>query len=114
MHIPSNNRAAIYTKEAAGYPPDENSKELQLQDCEEYCQQNGLYIVAQYSDPAGSRHNFEWMMGDATSEEDTPFDFVIVRKLRNFSWSLDETVLCRARLRARGIELIHVNTDPIR
>ena len=30
-------RAAIYIKEAAGYHPEENSKELPLQHCEEFC-----------------------------------------------------------------------------
>ena len=31
-------------------------------------------------------------MGDAT-EQDPPFDAIVVYKLRNFSWSLDETAL---------------------
>ena len=32
------NRAAIYVKEAAGYPDGENSKELQVDHCEEFPQ----------------------------------------------------------------------------
>ena len=30
-------KAAIYIKETAGYHPEENSKELQLRHCEEFC-----------------------------------------------------------------------------
>ena len=45
------------------------------------------------------------MMGEATQDE-PPFDFIVVYKLRNFSWSLDETVLSKARLRASGVTLV--------
>ena len=45
------------------------------------------------------------MMGEATDEEQ-PFDVIVVYKLRNFSWSLDETVLCRDRLKANGVSLL--------
>ena len=87
-------QAAIYVKEAAGYPDGENSKELQSSECEDFCIAQGFEISTRYYDPPGSRHQFEWMMGDAT-EENPPFDIIVVWKLRNFSWSLDETVLCR-------------------
>ena len=30
-------RAAIYVKEAAGYPDGENSKELHSEECEKFC-----------------------------------------------------------------------------
>ena len=45
------------------------------------------------------------MMGEATDDE-PPVDVIVVYKLRNFSWSLDETVLCRARLKANGVSLL--------
>ena len=45
------------------------------------------------------------MMGEAT-DENPPFDVIVVWKLRNFSWSLDETVLCRDRLKANRVILI--------
>ena len=61
-------RAAIYIKEAPGYDPDENSKELQLQHCEEFCKAHDLEIVARYHDAPGIRHDFEWMIGDATQD----------------------------------------------
>ena len=98
-------KAAIYTKEAAGYPDGENSKELQLHHCEEFCQYHDLEIAARYLDPSGIRYDFEWMMGEAT-QDDPPFQFIVVYKLRNFSWSLDETVLCRDRLKASGVTLV--------
>ena len=48
-------KAAIYIKEAAGYPDAENSKELQLHHCEEFCKAHDLDIVARYHDPIGVR-----------------------------------------------------------
>ena len=98
-------KAAVYTKEPAGYPDGENSKELQLHHCEEFCQYHELEIVAQYHDPVGVRTEFEWMMGEGAQDE-PPFEYIVVYKLRNFSWSLDETVLCRDRLKASGVTLV--------
>ena len=98
-------KAAIYIKEAAGYPDGENTKELQLNHCEEFCQYHDLEIVARYHDPVGVRTDFEWMIGEAT-QDDPPFEYIIVYKLRNFSWSLDETVLSRDRLAAHGVTLV--------
>ena len=98
-------RTAIYIKEAAGYPDGENSKELQTEECEKFCLAQGFEINTRYYDPPGSRHQFDWMMGEATDEEQ-PFDVIVVYKLRNFSWPLDETVLCRDRLKANGVSLL--------
>ena len=98
-------RAAIYVKEAAGYPDGENSKELQTEECEKFCLIQRFEITTRYHDPPGIRHQFDWMMGEAT-EDDPPFDVIVVYKLRNFSWSLDETVLCRDRLKANGVSLL--------
>ena len=39
--------AAIYVKEAAGYPEGENARELQTRECERYCHVHGLRITAQ-------------------------------------------------------------------
>ena len=84
MPTPPRAKAAIYIKETAGYPGGENSKELQLNHCEEFCQYHDLEIIARYHDPAGVRTDFEWMMGEAT-QEDPPFEYIVVYKLRNFS-----------------------------
>ena len=56
-------RAAIYIKEAAGYPDGENSKELQTEECEQFCLAQEFKITTRYYDPPGSRHQFDWMMG---------------------------------------------------
>ena len=46
-------------------------------------------------------------MGEATQDE-PPFNFIVVYKLRNFSWSLDETVLSRDRAQGqRRISRLH-------
>ena len=98
-------RAAIYVKEAAGYPDSENSKELQLRHCEEFCKIHDLEIVARYYDGVGMRQDFDWMMAEAT-QDDPPFNFIVVYRLRNFSWSLEESVLCRDRLRTSEVTLV--------
>ena len=98
-------RAAIYVKEAAGYPDGENSKDLQPSECESFCLAQEFKITTRYYDPPRSRHQFDWMMGEAT-DDDPPFEVIVVCKLKNFSWSLDETVLCRARLKANGVSLL--------
>ena len=101
----SSKKAAIYIKETVGYHPEENSKDLQIHHCEEFCKIHGLEITARYHDAPGIRHDFDWMMGEAT-QDDPPFNFIVVYKLRNFSWSLEETILCRDRLRANGVSLV--------
>ena len=98
-------RAAIYIKEAAGYPDGENSKELQTEECENFCLAQEFEITSCCYDPPRSSHEFDWMMDEATDEKQ-PFDVIVVYKLKNFSWSLDETVLCRARLKANGTILL--------
>ena len=101
----STHPAAIYVKEAAGYPDGENSRALQTSECENFCLAQGFNITARYYDPTGSRRQFDWMMGETTDDEPS-FDVIVVYKLRNFSWSLDETVLCRARLKAKRVTLL--------
>ena len=105
MPTTAHTRAAIYVKETAGYPDGENSKELQTSECENFCLAQEFNITTRYYDPPGDRHQFDWMMGEATDHK-PPFDVIVVCKLRNFSWSLDETVLCRARLKANGVSLL--------
>ena len=104
-------KAVVYIKEAAGYPNGENSKELQLRHCQEFCKYHDLEIVARYHDPIGVRNDFDWMMGEATQDE-PPFDYIVVYRHRNFSWSLDETVLCRDRLKASGVTLVSTMESP--
>ena len=105
MPITAVGQAAIYTKETAGHHPEEISRELQTRHCEAFCRAQELEIVARYHDPARVRHDFEWMMGEATQDE-PPFQYIVVYKLRNFSWSLDETVLSRDKLRNSGVTLV--------
>ena len=99
-------KAAIYIKETAGYHPEEKLQGTPAtHHCEEFCKAHDLEIVARYHDLPGIRHDFEWMMGEATQDEPS-FHYIVVYRLRNFSWSLDETVLSRDRLRASGVTLV--------
>ena len=70
-------RAAIYIKETAGYPNGENSEELQVHHCEEYCRGHGFHIVARFHDGVCKRDNFDRMMGEAAQDE-LPFDLIVV------------------------------------
>ena len=103
--------AAIYVKESAGYHEGENTQELQTRECESYCGVHGLRITARYYDSPGSREDFQRMMEDATGDA-PPFDTIVVWKLRNFSWSLEETILCRDRLSANGVVLVSTTESP--
>ena len=58
-------KAAIYIKETAEYHPEENTKELQLRHCEEFCKSHDLEITARYHDAPGIRHNFDRLHEDA-------------------------------------------------
>ena len=98
-------RAAIYIKETSGYPNGENSKDLQKEECEKSCLAEEFKITNRYFDPPRDRRQFDWIMVEATDDQ-PPFDIIVVYKLRNFSWSLDETGLCRARLKANGVSLL--------
>ena len=51
------------------------------------------------------------MMEDATADS-PPFDTIVVWKLRNFSWSLEETILCRDRLNTNGVALVSTSESP--
>ena len=43
---------------------------------------------------------------DEATQHEPPFQYIVVYKLRNFSWSLDETVLSRDKLRVSGVTLV--------
>ena len=92
-------KAAEYIKKAAGYPGDVNSEDLQLHHCEDFYKIHDLDTVARYYDPIAVRDDFEWMICEAM-QDTPPFDYIVVHKLRDSSWSLEEMVLRRNRLRA--------------
>ena len=72
--------AAIYTKEAAGYPDGENSKELQFLHCGEFCKAHDFEIIVRYHDSVCNRADFDYLMDEAT--QDTPtVDFIVVYRL---------------------------------
>ena len=98
-------RAAVYTKESAGYPDHENSRELQTKACEAFCLAYSLRIFARYHDSIGDKHDFHRMM-EAASRETPTFEHIIVCRLRNFSWSLEETVVCHNQLAVHGVSIL--------
>ena len=86
-------------------PPARTPRNFKQKNVKKFCLAEKFKITTRYYDPPRDRRQFDWMMGEATDDE-PPFDVIVVYKLRNFSWSLDETVLCRARLKANGVSLL--------
>ena len=63
--------------------------------------------TARYSDDQGIRDEFQRMMESGTGKS-SPFDHVVVWRLRYFAWNLDESIQARDRLAANGIQLLSV------
>ena len=70
-------------------------------------QPGDFYVAARYSDDQGIRDEFQRMMETATGKS-SPFDHVVVWRLRYFAWNLDESIQARDRLAANGIQLLSV------
>lgn len=100
MQTATGRTAAIYTNETAGPHPEEDSKDIQQRHCKEFCDAHALTITARYYDPAGIRDDFDRIMKHAT-QSNPAFRFIVVYQRRNFSWSLEETILSRDRLEAK-------------
>ena len=56
-------RAAIYVKEAAGYPEARTPRNFKHQSARTSALPKEFEITTRYYDPPRSRHQFDWMMG---------------------------------------------------
>ena len=70
-------------------------------------QPGDFYVAARYSDDQGIRDEFQRMMETATGKN-SPFEHVVVWRLRYFAWNLDESIQARDRLAANGSQLLSV------
>ena len=78
-----------------------------MDEAERFCRERGFQVAACYSDDQGIRDEFQRMMETATGKN-SPFDHVVVWRLRYFAWNLDESIQARDRLAANGIQLLSV------
>ena len=103
LKVPPTNRTAIYVRNL----PSDQDPEQKLQDdlrrCREYCEEQALEVVVEYSDPRGSWKEFRQMMTAATGRR-PPFDHVVVSNVRSrFAPYPAYNMDCREHLRKNGI-----------
>ena len=80
LKVPPTNRTAIYVRNL----PSDQDPEQHLQDdlrrCREYCKEQGLEVVVEYSDPKGTWKECSQMMLAATAKR-PPFDNMVVSNI---------------------------------
>ncbi len=99
--------AVIYARYSSN-SQTEQSIEGQLRVCQQYAQNNDLFIVDTYIDRAmtGTNDNrlaFQKMLADSKKKQ---FDFVIVYKLDRFARNKYESVTNKQRLKDNGVGLL--------
>lgn len=101
-------RAAIYARYSS-HNQREESIEIQLERCREYCQSHGWDIAQEYTDYAQSgrtadRDAFQQMMTDARLGA---FDVVVIWKVTRIMRNRDEMALTRLQLKDAGVEIAY-------
>ena len=66
-------RTAIYVTNRPDDQDPEQKLQAELELCRDYCKEQGFEVIAEYSDPKGSRKAFDHMMAVATGRR-PPFD----------------------------------------
>ena len=109
LQVPPTNRTAIYVR---NLPADQNP-EQKLQDdlqlCREYCKEQALEVVIEYSDPKGIWKEFRQMMTTALGRRPT-FDNIVVSNLRSrFAPDPVYNTDCHQHLRKNGVTVISLS-----
>ncbi len=66
LQVPPTNRTATYVRNRPAAQDPEQKLQDDLRRCREYCKEQALEVVIEYSDPKGSRKEFRQMMTVAT------------------------------------------------
>ena len=66
LQVPPTNRTAIYVRNLPGDQDPEQKLQDDLHLCHDYCKEQELEVVVEYSDPKGSWKAFDQMMAVAT------------------------------------------------
>ena len=77
LRVPPTNRTAIYVRNLSVDQDPEQKLQHDLRRCREYCKEQALEVVIEYSDPKGSWKKFRQMMTVATGRR-PPFDNLMV------------------------------------
>ena len=100
---PPSNRTAIYVRNLPSDQDPEQKLQADLALCRDYCKEQGLEVVIEYSDPKGSWKAFDQMMAVATGNK-PPFDNIVVPSFRNsFARDTIQNIECRQQLRQNGV-----------
>ena len=100
------NRVALYARFSSSNQREE-SIDAQIRAMKEYCQRNGLQIVAVYTDEAKSatsdnRPQFLQMISDSDKKI---FDIVLIHKLDRFSRNRYDSAIYKNKLKKNGVEI---------
>ena len=101
--VPPTNRTAIYVRNLPADQDPEQKLQDDLRRCREYCKQQALEVVIEYSDPKASWKEFCQMMTVATGRR-PPFDNIVVSNIRSrFAPYPAYNMDCREHLRKNGV-----------
>ena len=104
LKVPPTNRTAIYVRSLPADPDPDQKLQEDLRRCREYCKEQALEVVIEYSDPKGSWKEFRQMMTVATGHR-SPFDNIVVSSYHKFGRHQMEAMDCRENLRENGVLL---------
>ena len=108
LQVPPTNRTAIYVRNLPADQDPEQKLQDDLRRCREYCKEQALEVVIEYSDPKGSWKEFRQMMTVATGRR-PPFDNIVVSSINSrFAPYPAYNMDCREHLRNNGVTVRQV------
>ena len=103
LQVPPTNRTAIYVRNLPADQDPEQKLQEDLRRCREYCKEQALEVVIEYSDPNGSWREFRQMMTVATGRR-PPFDNIVVSNITSrFAPYPAYNMDCRQHLQKNGV-----------
>ena len=108
LKVPPTNRTAIYVRNLPSDQVPEQKLQDDLRRCREYCTEQALEVVIEYSDPKGSWKEFRQMMTVATGSRPA-FDNVVVSNINSrFAPYPAYNMDCREHLQNNGVTVRQV------
>ena len=103
LKVPPSSRTANYVRNLPADQDPEQKLQDDLRRCREYCEEQALEVIIEYSDPQGSWKRFRQMMTVATGRR-PPFDNIVVSNIRSrFARNDMENIESRQQLRENGV-----------
>ena len=103
LQVPPTKRTAIYVRNLPADKDPEQKLQEDLRRCRDYCKEQALEVVIEYSDPKGSWKEFRQMMTVATGRRPT-FDNIVVSNINSrFAPYPAYNMDCREHLRKNGV-----------